>query len=219
MARYVLPDLRYDYGALEPHISGKIMELHHDKHHRTYVKGANDTLAALEKARSQDDFERIAALEHALAFNVSGHVLHSIFWQNLSPHGGGEPDGELAAAIERDFGSYHAFRSQLVKASSTIMGSGWGALAWDPVSRRLITTQLHDHQSETTPGGIPLLVLDAWEHAYYLQYGPDKAKYLEAIWNVVNWKDVAKRFATAQKVDLALTEVAETTEEAPVVQH
>jgi Fe-Mn family superoxide dismutase len=194
MTKYVLPDLPYDYGALEPHISAKIMQLHHDKHHKTYVDGANQTLEALAEARSKGDFARIAALEEALAFNLSGHVLHSIFWRNLSPDGGGKPTGELAAAIDRDFGSFDAFKQQLTKAAATCMGSGWGALVWDTLAGRLLTVQIHDHQSHTVQGAIPLLVLDAWEHAWYLQYLNEKAKFFDAVWNVWNWKDVAQRY-------------------------
>ena len=198
MTKYVLPDLPYDYGALEPHISAKIMQLHHDKHHKTYVDGANTTLESLEEARSKNDFARIAALEHALAFHLSGHVLHSLFWRNLSPDGGGKPAGELATAIDRDFGSFDGFKQQLTKAAGTCMGSGWGALAWDSLSGRLITLQIHDHESQTVQGAIPLLVLDAWEHAYYLQYQNEKAKFFDAVWNVWNWKDVAERYERAR---------------------
>jgi len=115
MTRYVLPDLPYDYGALEPHISGKILELHHGKHHRAYVDGANKVLEQLQEARQKGDFTHIAALERQLAFNVSGHVLHSIFWQNMKPNGGGKPKGELAEAIDRDFGSFDAFKQQLTR--------------------------------------------------------------------------------------------------------
>jgi len=202
--KYTLPDLPYDYGALEPHISGEIMQLHHDKHHRTYVSGANQALEELQEARQKNDFAKIATLERALAFNVSGHILHSIFWQNLSRDGGGEPEGELANQIERDFGSFPAFKSQMVRAAATIMGSGWAALAWDPVSDSLITIQIHDHQSETAQGSIPLLVLDAWEHAYYLQYRSDKVKFFEAVWNLWNWEDVTTRYRAVQKMDLGL---------------
>ncbi len=198
MTKYVLPDLPYDYGALEPHISAKIMQLHHDKHHKTYVDGANTTLESLEEARSKSDFARIAALEHALAFHLSGHVLHSLFWKNLSPDGGGKPAGELASALDRDFGSFEGFKQQLTKAAATCMGSGWGALAWDTLSGRLITVQIHDHESQTVQGAIPLLVLDAWEHAYYLQYQNEKAKFFDAVWNVWNWKDVAERYERAR---------------------
>jgi len=209
VSRYVLPDLPYDYGALEPHLSGKIMELHHDKHHRLYVETANECIEKLIEVRRKRDFDGIAALEQKLAFNVSGHVLHSLFWQNLAPRAGAEPQGELARALARDFGSFESFKQQLVHAASTIMGSGWAALVWDPVIRRLGTTQIHDHQSEVTQGSVPLLVLDAWEHAYYLQYQTDKARYFEAIWNLWNWNDVAQRFAAAQRVDLRLQQAAD----------
>ena len=204
MATYKLPELSYDYGALEPHVSGKIIELHHDKHHAAYVAGANTAIDALAEARAKNDFSKIAAVERALAFHVSGHVLHSLFWQNMAPKRGGEPDGALATQINRDFGSFASFREQLVNAAMTIMGSGWAALCWDPVGKRLLTTQIHDHQSQITQGGIPILVLDAWEHAYYLQYGPDKKKFFDAIWNVWNWDDVAARFESVRNVDLSL---------------
>ncbi|HET8647248.1 MAG TPA: superoxide dismutase, partial [Vicinamibacteria bacterium] len=128
MPQYVLPDLDYDYGALEPHISGQIMELHHGKHHKAYVENANQTLEKMEQARATKDFSRIAGLEKALAFNLSGHVLHSVFWQNLMPKGGDAPAGELARAIVRDFGSFEAFKDQMTEVASTIMGSGWAAL-------------------------------------------------------------------------------------------
>lgn len=209
MAKYTLPELRYDYGALEPHISGKIMQLHHDKHHAGYVAGANKALEGLEEARAKNDFAKIASLEKALAFHLSGHVMHSLFWQNLKPQGGGEPGGELGEQIKRDFGSFAGFKAQLIQATGTIMGSGWGALAWEPVSKRLITTQIHDHQSETGQGTVPLLVIDAWEHAFYLQYMNEKMKFFEAIWNVFNWDDVSARFAQAKKLDLGLVKACE----------
>jgi Fe-Mn family superoxide dismutase len=143
-----------------------------------------------------------------LAFNVSGHVLHSIFWKNLSPDGGDKPEGELADTLTRDFGTFEDFKAQLTSAAMTTMGSGWAALVWDPVTRRLGTTQIHDHQSEITQGGIPLLVIDAWEHAYYLQYQTDRAKFFDALWNLWSWPDVAKRFEAAQRLDLVLGEAA-----------
>jgi superoxide dismutase, Fe-Mn family len=204
MTHYVLPDLPYDYSALEPHISARIMELHHDKHHKTYVDGANKACEMLEEARSSGDFTRMAAIERSLAFNLSGHVLHSLFWQNLSPDGGGKPEGELAETIDRDFGSFDSLRKQLTQAAATSMGSGWGALVWDPISARLLTAQIHDHQGQALIGSVPLMVLDAWEHAYYLQYNNEKVKYFDAIWNVWNWKDVAERFAEAQRASLRL---------------
>src|SRR5262245_33324365 len=206
MATYTLPPLPYDFGALEPHVSGKIIELHHDKHHAAYVAGANTALEALAEARAKNDFSKIAALERALAFHVSGHVLHSLFWQNLisAKDTTAEPDGDLAAQIKRDFGTFQAFRGQLTNTAMTIMGSGWATLAWEPVSKRLVTTQIHDHQSDVTQAGVPLLVLDAWEHAFYLQYGPDKKNYFEAIWNIWNWRDVAARFASVRSLDIGV---------------
>ena len=204
MSKYTLPDLPYDYSALEPHISAKIMELHHSKHHKAYVTNANDTIDKLIDARHRGDFSQVGPLQKKLAFNVSGHILHSIFWQNMKPKGGGEPSGELANAIKRDFGSFESFKKQLNATASTIMGSGWAALVYDPVIRRLGTTQIHDHQSDLTQGGIPLLVIDAWEHAYYLQYQNEKTKFFDAIWNLWNWDDVAARFKLAEKTDLGL---------------
>ncbi len=209
MSTYTLPDLRYDFGALEPHISGKIMELHHDKHHAAYVKGANDALAKLDEARDKEDFTRLGALEKSLAFNLSGHVLHSLFWQNLTPKGGGEPEGELAQAIANDFGSFAKMKRQLTEAASTIMGSGWGGLVWEPLAGKLLTTQIYDHQSNLAQGGVPILVLDAWEHAYYLQYQNKKTDFFAAIWSVWNWEDVAERFAAVRSLDVAIVGATE----------
>lgn len=207
MKEYVLPDLPYDYGALEPHISAEIMQFHHDKHHQTYVTGANQALAALQEARQKNDFARIAALEHLLAFNVSGHVLHSLFWQNLGPKGGGQPEGALAQQIKADFGSFEAFKAQMTKAAATITGSGWAALTWDPAGGQLLVVQLHDHQSETAQGSVPIMVLDAWEHAWYLQYKNEKAKFFDAVWNVWNWEDIGNRFEAVRNLDLGLRNV------------
>ncbi len=208
MATYTLPDLSYDYAALEPYISGQIMELHHDKHHAGYVKGANTALAQLDEARQKEDFTRLGALERALAFNLSGHVLHSLFWKNLGPREGGHPSGELEDAINDGFGNFKMFRRQLTEVAATIMGSGWAALVWEPVGRRLLTTQIYDHQSNLSQAGIPLLVLDAWEHAFYLQYQNRKADFFDAVWNVWNWSDVEERFRAATQVNVELAEAA-----------
>lgn len=205
---YTLPKLRYGYDALEPHVSAETLRLHHDKHHRAYVDGANETFEKLAAAREVGDFEHVTALEKALAFHVSGHVLHSIFWQNLSPDGGGEPDGDLADAIERDFGDFDSFREQMIHVASGIMGSGWAALVWEPVASRLAITQIHDHQSNVAQSGIPLMVLDAWEHAYYLQYRNEKKKFFEAVWNLWNWDDVHARLVAAMGADLYLFDAA-----------
>ena len=202
MAQYSLPDLPYDYAALEPHYSGQIVELHHDKHHAAYVAGANATLDKLSEARDKADFGAIVGLEKTLAFNVSGHVLHSIFWKNLTPNGGGQPDGALASALGESFGSFDAFKAQLTQASSTVQGSGWGALAWEPLGQRLIVEQVYDHQGNISNGSIPLLVFDAWEHAFYLQYKNVKADFFAALWNIVNWPDVAARLERAKGVSI-----------------
>jgi Fe-Mn family superoxide dismutase len=207
MSTYTLPKLRYPYDALEPYISRRILELHHDGHHAAYVKNANVVLGELERARDAGDLSKLPSLEKALAFNLGGHVLHSIFWQNMMPGGGGRPDGDLARTIDRDFGSFEKFKRQLTQAANTVMGSGWGALAWEPLGGRLIIVQVHDHEAEVAQGGVPLLVLDAWEHAYYLQYENRKAEFFEAVWNVWNWSDVAGRFDAARKLDVRLTDV------------
>jgi superoxide dismutase, Fe-Mn family len=202
MPAYNLPDLPYDYAALEPHYSAEVLELHHDKHHAAYVTGANETLEKLEAARAKGDFAAIVGLQKSMAFNVSGHVLHSVFWKNLSPDGGGKPEGELAAAIEDFFGDFESFKAQLAAATTTVQGSGWGALAWEPTGQRLIVEQIYDHQGNVGNGSEPLLVIDAWEHAYYLQYKNVRADYVEAIWEIVNWADVAERFARVRQYRL-----------------
>jgi len=204
MTTYTLPDLPYDYGALEPHYSAKMLQLHHDKHHAAYVKGLNDTMEQLADARDKGDFTSIVGLEKSHAFNLSGHVLHSLFWTNLSPDGGGKPGGELAAAIDEHFGSFDAFKAQLTSATTTVQGSGWGVLAWEPLGKRLYVEQVYDHQGNVGQSGVNLLVFDAWEHAFYLQYLNVKADYVKALWDIVNWDDVASRFASGQKVELYL---------------
>ena len=203
MAQYTLPDLPYDYAALEPHTSGQIMELHHDKHHAAYVTGANQTLEKLEAARAANAFAAIVGLQKTLAFHTSGHVLHSIFWTNLSPEGGDKPDGELASAIDEHFGSFDAFKNHLTQATATVQGSGWGALAREPLGQRLIVEQIYDHQSNIGNGSIPLFVIDSWEHAYYLQYKNVKADFISAIWNIANWSDVARRYNEAKAFKLS----------------
>ena len=196
---YVLPDLTYDYGALEPHMSGRIVELHHDKHHAAYVKGANTALAKLHDIREKGDFTAISMLEKNLAFNVSGHVLHSVFWSNLAPDGSGEPTGELAEIIDETFGGFPGFRQQMTEAASTIQGSGWALASWEPVAGRILVQQVYDHQGNHGQGTIPLLAIDAWEHAYYLQYENRKTDFFAAIWNIVNWSDVSERLGQARQ--------------------
>ena len=204
MTEYTLPDLAYDYAALEPHLSGKILELHHGKHHAAYVKGANTVLEKLAQARTSGDYDSINQLEKNLAFHLSGHILHSIFWKNMSPSGGGKPDGDLADAIDANLGSFDACKAQLTEAANNVQGSGWGALSWEPVGKRLIVEQVYDHQGNIGQGGPPLLVLDMWEHAYYLQYENRKTEWVDAFWNLVQWDDVATRFESARTIDLEL---------------
>ena len=198
MSVYVLPELSYDYAALEPHISARIMELHHSKHHAAYVAGANAALEQLAEARSSNSFGAINKLEKDLAFHLGGHINHSIFWTNLTANGSERPSGELAAAIDEFFGSFEAFQAHFSAASLGIQGSGWGILSWDPVGSRLIIQQLFDQQANTAQGTIPLLQLDMWEHAFYLDYQNVKADYVKAFWNIVNWDNVAERFAAAR---------------------
>ena len=198
MPLYKLPDLPYDYSALEPHLSGEILELHHGKHHKAYVDGANTTFEKLGEARSSGDFGTINQLEKNMAFHLSGHVLHSLFWQNLGPDAGGEPSGELAEQLGTDFGDFSSFKKQMIETATSIQGSGWAVAAWDSMSQRVLTFQVHDHQGEHGQGTLPLLVIDAWEHAWYLQYKNVKADYFDAVWNVVNWDDVAGKLKEAQ---------------------
>jgi Fe-Mn family superoxide dismutase len=204
MERYVLPDLGYDYSALEPHYAARTLELHHGKHHAAYVRGANATLEKLAAARAEGQFDAINQLHKSLAFHVSGHVLHSLLWRNLSPHGGGEPQGELLAAIDEYFGAFAALRRQMTEAAVSLQGSGWAAMAWEPVGKRLVVEQVHDHQGNIGNGTVPLLVLDMWEHAYYLQYQSVKGDWVDAFWKLVDWEDVAKRFRSVRSLDLVL---------------
>ena len=198
MAVYELPDLPYAYDALEPHISSEIMTLHHDKHHATYVAGANAALEALEAERNGEaNPDRLRALSKNLAFNLGGHTNHSIFWKNLSPNAGGNPTGEIAEAIDRDFGSVEAFKKQFAGVATGLQGSGWAVLGYDHIAGRLIIQQLTDQQGNISVDFTPVLMLDMWEHAFYLQYKNVKADYVEAWWNVVNWDDVNERYAKA----------------------
>jgi Fe-Mn family superoxide dismutase len=198
MAVYSLPELPYDYAALEPHISARIMELHHSKHHAAYVAGANAALEQMEVARANNSFGAINKLEKDLAFHLGGHINHSIFWTNLAPNAADRPSGELAAAIDEFFGSFDAFKAHFSAASLGIQGSGWGILSWDPVGARLIIQQLFDQQANTAQGTVPILQLDMWEHAFYLDYQNVKVDYVTAFWNIVNWENVAQRFAAAR---------------------
>ena len=198
--KYVLPDLPYAYDALEPHISAEIMELHHSKHHQNYVNGANAALEKLEAARKDGSIAAVVtALSKDLAFNLGGHTNHSLFWENLGPNGGGKPTGALAAAIDADFGSFEEFQKHFAAAALGLQGSGWAVLAYDKIGERLVIEQMTDQQGNLSIDLVPLLLLDMWEHAFYLQYKNVKADYVAAVWNVFNWDEVAARYAAAVK--------------------
>lgn len=199
MADYSLPELPYDYAALEPYISGEIMELHHDKHHATYVKGINTAVDQLSEMRDKEEFTFLGTLEKNLAFHLGGHVNHSVFWTNMSPDGGDKPVGDLAARIDADFGSFDKFRAQFEANALGVQGSGWSVLTWDMVAQKLYIVQHFDHQGNVPICMVPLLMLDMWEHSYYLQYKNDKATFIKQWWNIVNWADVQARFEKASK--------------------
>lgn len=199
--KYELPPLPYDYDALEPYIDEQTMRLHHDKHHLGYVNGLNAALEKLEAARNSGDFAAVKAVSRDVAFHGSGHLLHTIFWPNMAPAGnggGGEPDGELAAQINKDFGSFEKFKAHFGAASKAVEASGWGLLVWEPNAGLLEVMTAEKHQNLTQWGVVPLLVLDVWEHAYYLKYQNARGSYVDAWWNVVNWSDVAERFKAAK---------------------
>jgi len=198
MSKYVLPELGYDYAALEPSISARIMELHHSKHHAAYVAGINGALDALEEARAKNDFTWVNKLQKDLAFHLGGHINHTIFWKNLAPANSDRPEGELAAAINEFFGSFEAFQAHFNASAMGIQGSGWSFLAWDVLGQRLIIEQLYDQQGNVVPSSVPLLMLDMWEHAFYLDYQNVKGDYVKAFWNIINWADVQARFEAAR---------------------
>lgn len=198
MTAYSLPELPYDFAALEPHISGKIMQLHHGKHHQAYVTGANTALDQLAEARDSGNLAPVNKLEKDLAFNVGGHVNHTIFWNNMSPDGGGKPEGELASAIDEFFGDFEKFQAHFTATAMGVQGSGWAVLAWDTLGQRANIVQMFDQQGNLPAGTVPLLMLDCWEHAYYLDYLNVRADYVKAFWNIANWQDVAGRLETAR---------------------
>ncbi|WP_418060933.1 superoxide dismutase [Pimelobacter simplex] len=198
MSDYVLPDLPYDYSALEPYISGEIMELHHSKHHNAYVTGINTAVDQLAEARDQESFGSLSTLEKNLAFHLGGHVNHSVFWPNMSPDGGDKPTGELAQVIDEYFGGFDKFRAHFQANALGVQGSGWSVLTWDTLAQRPYIVQHFDHQGNVPICMVPLLMLDMWEHTYYLQYKNDKASFVQQWWNIVNWADVERRFAAAR---------------------
>ncbi|MBN8200338.1 MULTISPECIES: superoxide dismutase [Bacillaceae] len=198
--KHILPPLPYDYNALEPHISGEIMRLHHDKHHQSYVDGLNKAEVMLQNARDNNDYSLVKHWSRELAFHGSGHYLHTIFWNNMSPEGGGKPSGALLKEINKYFGSFERFKSHFSEAAKQVEGVGWAILVWSPRARRLEILQSERHMLLTQWDTIPLLVLDVWEHAYYLQYKNNRGDYVKNWWNVVNWKDVEDRYLKASEL-------------------
>ena len=205
--RYQLPELPYEYDALEPHIDERIMELHHSAHHQAYVDGANEALEEFEAMREADDFEGIRAAKRNFSFNYSGHVNHTVFWENMSPDGGGQPDGEFATVLEEAFGSFEAFQSEFSATANDVEGDGWAMLFYEPLADTLVIGQVEDQHELAHQHAVPILTLDVWEHAYYLQYENDRAAYVEEWWNVVDWEDVSARYElVAGAVDLETEE-------------
>jgi Fe-Mn family superoxide dismutase len=192
--KYELPALPYAYNALEPFISEQILKLHHDKHHAAYVNGANAALEKLEKARNGEIQIDIRAVLRDFSFNYSGHFLHSLFWANMAPKSGGAPGGKLAEKINSDFGSFEKFKQQFSDAAKTVEGSGWAVLQYDKSTDQLLIAQIEKHSLLHLASLHMLMCIDVWEHAYYLQYLNDRAKFVDAWWNLINWEDIAKRF-------------------------
>jgi Fe-Mn family superoxide dismutase len=202
---YTLPDLPYETSDLEPHVSAEALELHHRKHHMAYVDGANAVLDDMWDARESRDFSALNQLQKSLAFHLSGHVLHSIFWRVMNPSGGGRPVAHLLDEIEKSFGGFDAMKDQMSQCALSIQGSGWASLAWEPIGQRLVIEQVHDHQGNIGNATIPILVLDMWEHAYYLQYRNEKSRWVQAFWDVVNWVDVQHRLRGVSQANLMLS--------------
>ncbi|HOC68269.1 MAG TPA: superoxide dismutase [Candidatus Hydrogenedentes bacterium] len=201
VTEHVLAPLPYVYDALEPYIDAKTMELHHGKHHAAYVSGLNAAEAALAKARADNDFTLVQHWSKRAAFNGGGHFLHSMFWKVMAPTGagGGEPEGALRDAINRDFGGFEPFKQQFNAAAAQVEGGGWGLLHYRPEDDRLIILQAENQHKLSPWGAWPILGLDVWEHAYYLKYQNRRTDYIDAWWNVVNWKQVADNLAALKK--------------------
>uniref|UniRef100_T1ILY4 Superoxide dismutase n=1 Tax=Strigamia maritima TaxID=126957 RepID=T1ILY4_STRMM len=199
--KHTLPPLPYEANALEPVISAEIMQLHHSKHHATYVTNLNAALDKLKEAQSKNCVSSIIAIQQAIRFNGGGHLNHSIFWNNLTPKGGGVPSGELAEHINRDFGNFDNMKTQLTNASIGVQGSGWGWLGFNTQNKKLqIATCANQDPLQATMGLVPLFGIDVWEHAYYLQYKNVRPDYVKAIFNIANWADVAQRFQKAKSM-------------------
>ena len=192
---YQLPGLPYRYDELEPYISKEQLTIHHDRHHQGYVNGANAILEKLNSARENGTDLDLKSTLKALSFNIGGHILHSLFWQNLTPIGKGasKPEGVLSDVLEKDFGSVDRFKTEFSQAATSVEGSGWAALSYCLQTNRPIIMQIEKHNTNVYPTFRILMVLDVWEHAYYLDYKNARAKFVDAFWNIVNWDEVNKR--------------------------
>ena len=199
---HTLPELPYAYDALEPHIDEQTMRLHHDKHHLGYVNGMNKAEQKLAEARANGDFGLIRHWEREVAFNGAGHFNHVLFWNNMCPAAdSGAPEGDLLSQLNADFGSVDGFKAQFAAASKAVEGSGWGMLVWETIGHHLQTVAVQNHQHYFPVTSIPVLVLDVWEHAYYLNYQNARGSYVDAFWNVVNWANVAENLERAKKCE------------------
>lgn len=190
-----LPELPYPYNALEPYYDEETVRIHHDAHHKAYVDGLNNAEAKLAEAREKGDFSLIKHWERELAFQGSGHLLHTLFWNSMAPKAGGNPTGAILDQINQDFGSLEGFKKQFSAAAIAVEGSGWTLLVWNSELKKLEILQAEKHQNLTQWGAMPLLTIDVWEHAYYLKYQNKRAAWVEAWWNLVSWNDVNIRFS------------------------
>jgi len=198
---YALPKLAYEYTELKPYISEEQLKIHHQKHHQAYVNGANAILEKLDKARKEGtDLDMKSTLKE-LSFNIGGHLLHSLFWGNLAPvgKGVGKPSGALGEALDKEFGSFDRFKKEFTQTAMSVEGSGWAALTLCPQTGRPIIMQIEKHNTNVYPSFKILMVLDVFEHAYYIDYKNERARFIEAFWNIVNWNEVNKRFEEAKK--------------------
>lgn len=199
-----LPPLPYPYNALEPVISGTALRIHHDRHHKSYVDGLNKAELKLTEARRERDFSLIKHWERELAFYGSGHILHSVFWTIMTPMGTGQPGPETWRQINNYFGGFFTFQEQFAAAATDVEASGWAVLVWQPAWERLEILTAEKHQDLAQWGGIPILVLDVWEHAYYLDYQHRRADYVKAWWQLVNWAEVERRLKLAMQARVPL---------------
>lgn len=195
---YTLPPLPYAYNALEPYIDEQTMKLHHDIHHNSYVTGLNKATSSIAAAIAENDFTLIKHWERELSFHGAGHFLHSIFWQIMGP-AQGQRSNELERAIATDFGTFDNFKKYFAASATAVEASGWGILAYEPLANKLVNLQAEKHNNLSQWTSIPILVIDVWEHAYYLKYQNKRKDYVDAFFNVINWEEVSKRYALAKK--------------------